>query len=105
MSGGVVNFRWLSFTLSFWSTHEAASTNWAAAEFKDVDLSHQRLSKRALLLAQRLAEKPTASLSGACAGWAETAVAYRFLAQNELDWRHIMAPHWRSSAERMGLAR
>jgi hypothetical protein len=78
-----------------------ASTSWAAAEFKDIDLGDKRLNKRAVLLAERLAEKPTASLPGACAGWAETAAAYRFLAQDELDWRDILAPHWQSSAERM----
>lgn len=64
-------------------------------------MGDQRLNKRAVLLAERLAEKPTASIPSACGGWAETAAAYRFLAQDELDWRDILAPHWRSSAERM----
>lgn len=77
------------------------ATSWAAAEFKDIDLGDQRLNKRAVLLAERLAEKPTASIPNACGGWAETAAAYRFLAQDELDWRDILAPHWQSSAERM----
>lgn len=77
------------------------ATSWAAAEFKDIDLGDQRLNKRAVLLAERLAEKPTASIPSACGGWEETAAAYRFLAQDELDWRDILAPHWQSSAERM----
>ncbi|ODV43073.1 hypothetical protein AWV79_20585 [Cupriavidus sp. UYMMa02A] len=77
------------------------ATSWAAAEFKDIDLGDERLNKRAVLLAERLAEKPTASIPSACGGWAETAAAYRFLAQDELDWRDILAPHWQSSAERM----
>ena len=76
-------------------------SSWAEAEFKDIDLGDQRLNKRAVLLAERLAEKPTASIPNACGGWAETAAAYRFLAQEELDWRDIMAPHWQNSAERM----
>ncbi len=80
---------------------QRAATSWAAAEFKDIDLGDQRLNKRAVLLAERLAEKPTASIPSACGGWAETAAAYRFLAQDELDWRDILAPHWQSSAERM----
>jgi hypothetical protein len=75
-----------------------ASTSWAAAEFKDIDLGDKRLNKRAVLLAERLADKPTASLPGACAGWAETAAAYRSLAQDELDWRDILAPHWAPGA-------
>jgi hypothetical protein len=66
--------------------------SWAAEEFKDIDLGDKRLDKRAVLLAERLAEKPTASIPGACGGWAETQAAYRFLAQEERDWRDILAP-------------
>jgi Transposase DNA-binding len=54
-----------------------------------------------VLLAERLAEKPTASIPGACGGWAETQAAYRFLAQEEMDWRDILAPHWACSQARM----
>ena len=68
--------------------------SWAAEEFKGIDLGDKRLDQRAILLAERLAEKPTASIPGACGGWAETQAAYRFLAQEELDWRDILAPHW-----------
>lgn len=73
------------------------ATSWAAAEFKDIDLGDQRLNRRAVLPAERLAEKPTASIPSACGGWAETAVAYRFLPQDELDWRDILAPHWETA--------
>ncbi|WP_369796578.1 transposase DNA-binding-containing protein [Cupriavidus sp. amp6] len=59
------------------------------------------MNKRAVLLAERLAEKRTASIPSACGGWAETAAACRLPAQDELDWRDILAPHWQSSAERM----
>jgi hypothetical protein len=54
-----------------------------------------------VLLAERLAEKPTASIPGACGGWAETQAAYRFLAQDEMDWRDTLAPHWACSQARM----
>jgi hypothetical protein len=64
-------------------------------------VGEKHLNKPAVLLAERLAEKPTAGLPGACAGWAETAAAYRLLAQDELDWGDILAPHWQSSKERM----
>ncbi|CAP63957.1 transposase [Cupriavidus taiwanensis] len=49
-----------------------------------------------LLASDSIAEKPTASIPSACGGWAETAAAYRFLAQDELDWRDILAPHCQS---------
>lgn len=75
--------------------------SWAATEFKELDLGDKRLNKRAVLLAERLASNPTASIPGACGGWAETAAAYRFLAQEELEWRDILAPHWDCSVERM----
>jgi hypothetical protein len=75
--------------------------SWAGEEFKGIDLGDKRLGKRAVLLAERLAERPTASIAGACGGWAETQGAYRFFAHDEMDWRDILEPHWRCSAARM----
>jgi hypothetical protein len=76
-------------------------SSWEAAELKGIDLGDQRLNKRAVLLVERLAERPMASIPNACGGWAETAAAYRLQAPEELDWRDIMAPHWKSSTERI----
>lgn len=78
---------------------------WAAEEFKTIDLGDKRLDKRAVLLAERLAEKPTASIPGACGGWAETQAAYRFLAQDAVGWEDILRSHGRCSAARMGAHR
>lgn len=75
--------------------------SWAEAEFKTIDLGDKRLDRRLMLLAERLAERPTASIPGACKGWAETQAAYRFLAQDEVWWRDILEPHWACSLERM----
>jgi hypothetical protein len=47
------------------------TASWAAAEFKDIDLGDKRLNKRAVLLAERFAENPTASIPSACGGRAE----------------------------------
>ncbi|WP_425532185.1 IS4/Tn5 family transposase DNA-binding protein [Aromatoleum anaerobium] len=47
-------------------------TRWAAEEFEILDLGDQRLSRRAVLQAERLAAQPTASIPVACGGWAET---------------------------------
>jgi len=33
--------------------------------------------------------------------WAETQAAYHFLAQDEVEWEAILAPHWRSAEARM----
>lgn len=70
-------------------------------EFKDIDLGDKRLNRRAVLLAEQLSGSPSASIPEACGGWAETAAAYRFLAQDKMEWSDIMEPHWRCSAERM----
>lgn len=75
--------------------------SWAAEEFRDIDLGDKRLDRRAVALAERLAQKPEASIPEACGGWAETLAAYRFLEQDKVDWRDIMEPHWRCTATRM----
>ncbi|WP_439823443.1 IS4/Tn5 family transposase DNA-binding protein, partial [Caballeronia sordidicola] len=57
--------------------------SWAAMEFKGIDLGDKRLNRRAILLAEQLSGSPTASIPQACGGWAETAAAYRFFAQDK----------------------
>jgi hypothetical protein len=42
----------------------------AAGEFRNLDLGDKRREARAVLLGERLADKPTASLPRACSGWA-----------------------------------
>jgi Transposase Tn5 dimerisation domain/Transposase DNA-binding len=78
---------------------------WATEEFKHIDLGDRRLDKRAVLLAEQLAAKPAASIPQACGGWAETQAAYRFLAQDGIDWEGILAPHWQCAHTRMGVHR
>ena len=74
---------------------------WAQRELGGAELGDARLSKRLVVLANRLAEQPSASIPQACKGWAEMQAAYRFLAQDRLDWRDILQPHWDASAQRM----
>jgi hypothetical protein len=75
--------------------------SWAAAEFNDVDLRDRRLDRRTVLLAERMAANPRASIPQACAGWAETQAAYRLLAQDDIEREGILAPHWQSTEARM----
>ena len=51
---------------------------WGEEEFKTIELGDERLNRRAVLLAKRLEQKPSASILGACHSWAETAAAYSF---------------------------
>ncbi len=74
---------------------------WAAAELSGIDLGDQRLNERSVKLLGRLSAKPTASIPAACRGWAETVAAYRFLAQDEIEWSDILQPHVDCSLTRM----
>ncbi|MBK5963271.1 hypothetical protein CCR95_06800, partial [Thiocystis minor] len=52
---------------------------WAEDEFRGIALGDARRDRRVVQLVERLAERPTASIPGACHGWAETQAASRFL--------------------------
>ena len=45
---------------------------WVDEEFEALDLGDPRRDRRAKELLKRFAAKPTASIPGACDGWAET---------------------------------
>jgi hypothetical protein len=72
-----------------------------AEEFKTIELGDERLNRRAVLLAERLGQRPSASIPNACQSWAETAAAYRFLRNEEVSWDKVLAPHWQASQARM----
>ena len=74
---------------------------WADEEFRGIDLGDKRRGDRAVLLLERLAERPTASIPGACNGWAETQGAYRFFAGEEYEWMDILDPHRQCTQTRM----
>ena len=75
--------------------------SWAEAEFHDIDLGDKRRDRRAIRLVERLAERPTASIPGACNGWAETQAAYRFLGGEAYDGLDILEPHRQCTRARM----
>lgn len=74
---------------------------WASEEFASIDLGDTRRDRRAIHLIDRLAEHPTASIPGACNGWAETQAAYRFLGSERYDWLDILEPHRQCTQRRM----
>jgi hypothetical protein len=82
------------------------STSWAEEEFGGAQLGDQRLTKRLIKLADRFADKPTASIPGACTDAAETKAVYRFFEQSRedkraLSWRNVLAPHIAQTEARM----
>lgn len=74
---------------------------WAAQEWATADLGDRRLNRRLIKVAQQLADKPTASIPGACGGWADTAGAYRMFSNESFDWRDVIEPHARCTMQRM----
>ncbi|MBK5915413.1 IS4 family transposase [Rhodocyclus purpureus] len=80
---------------------------WAMEEFAEAELGDVRLRNRLIKLAARFADKPTASIPGACNDWAETQGVYRFFDQASEDkrglgWQTVMAPHIAQTEARMG---
>jgi hypothetical protein len=79
---------------------------WAEEEFAGADLGDQRLNRRLVKLTERFADKPTASIPGACPDWSETQAVYRFFdqannAKRPLGWQTILAPHKERTEARM----
>lgn len=76
-------------------------STWATDEFGTAELGDGRLNKRLIKLADRFADKPTASIPGTCTDWAETKAAYRFLSQKKIGWEKILGPHMESTEARI----
>lgn len=77
------------------------STRWISEEFGDLDLGDERLNKRAKTVMERFSAHPAASIPTASRGWSETIATYRFLGNEEVDWRKIMVPHYAQTVQRM----
>jgi len=77
------------------------STHWADVEFAGLDLGDARLDSRAKRILARFSDKPSASIPKSCNGWGETVATYRFLENDAVEWRDIMAPHWAQTQQRM----
>jgi hypothetical protein len=78
------------------------STHWTDVEFAELDLGDSRLDSRARKIMARFSDKPSASIPKSCNGWGETIATYRFLENDAVEWRDIMAPHWAQTQQRMG---
>src|SRR6218665_4127452 len=78
---------------------------WAAEEFAGAQLGDARLNHRLIKLTERFADKPTASIPGACPDWSDTQGAYRFFdqtnnAKRALKWETVLPPHIERTAAR-----
>lgn len=77
------------------------TTQWMDVEFANLNLGDVRLNRRAKKIIEQFMGKPSASIPQGCGGWSETMATYRFLENEAVEWRDIMAPHWVQTQSRM----
>lgn len=75
--------------------------SWVEDELRTADLQDGRLDDRFRVVLDRLAAKPGLSVPAACRGWAETQAAYRFFANDKVDDRRLLRPHFDATLERV----
>ena len=66
---------------------------WAANEFKGVDLGDKRLNSRLIKLCDAFSQAPESPINQACADWAETKAAYRFFKNENVEIERIISAH------------
>jgi hypothetical protein len=75
---------------------------WINDEFAALDLNDLRLDKRARIILNRFATKPSLSIPAACDGLeAEREAAYRFFANDKVDDYEILQAHRHATIQRM----
>ena len=75
---------------------------WIDNEFATLDLNDLRLDRRARLILNRFASKPSLSIPAACDGQeAEREAAYRFFANDKVDDYEILRAHRHATTQRM----
>ena len=75
-------------------------SRWVGEELNGTKFNDKRLEKRVMLMVDRLADRPEASMPAAMASWAETKAAYRFLDSEKVTPEAIRSGHIQSTVER-----
>jgi len=75
--------------------------SWIEDELATAEFGDRRLKKRAGLLLDRMGGHPQLSIPAACRGWAETAAAYRFFANEKVTAERVLKPHQDATVRRM----
>jgi hypothetical protein len=75
--------------------------SWAVEELNEIDLGDERLNKRTHRIVEDLFDNASSSIPTACGGWAETQAAYRYFANDKVDWQKILDAHFERTAERI----
>jgi hypothetical protein len=81
----------------------SANPSWAQRELCGADLGDPRRGQRLVQVLESFYAKPNASVPQACSqSWGQLKGAYRLLSNPKVSMRGILAPHYASTAERMG---
>jgi hypothetical protein len=75
--------------------------SWVVEELNDIDLGDERLNKRTYRLVEDLFDNASASIPASCGGWAETQAAYRYFANDKVEWQTILEAHFKRTEERI----
>jgi hypothetical protein len=75
--------------------------SWAAQEFAEAELGDERRTRRLVELAEVLAQKPGASLPGACGSRARLKAAYRFFDNEAIEPQDILQSHVEATISRV----
>ena len=77
---------------------------WIDEELKGLELGDFRLKTRMASLLSDMCKKPSLSFQAACSGRVESQAAYRFFSNEKVTFDAVLAPHIRSSRERVSKA-
>lgn len=76
--------------------------DWIEQELATIDLADPTLDRRAKIVLEHLAEKPTQSIPSACSGWAETQGTYRLFNHPRVTLPAVLEPHRQTTLQRIG---
>jgi hypothetical protein len=75
--------------------------DWIEAELGGADMGDARLTARLLQITGQFYEKPTANIPQACGSAPAAKAAYRFLDNENVEWRAILEPHYAATETRI----
>ncbi|MCK9265213.1 MAG: IS4 family transposase [Deltaproteobacteria bacterium] len=75
--------------------------DWIEAELREANLGDARLTARLLQMTGMFYAQPTANIPQACGSAAAAKAAYRFLDNEAVDWKTILAAHYQATEERL----
>lgn len=80
---------------------KSSSADWISAEFATTSFGDERLNKRFKKILESSLSRSQSTISSCFDSWGEVKGAYRFLANDKIDYEKIISPHFQATAERI----